>query len=379
MNKIVSDRLLLDGPVFPIAQKNRNGWGIPSDSIDSAISSLKTSVVRICPSIFGESEHHCDLSGSRKDEIGKVVDAYLDNNEVRAVVEITDSAAIQKLSDGTWQPTWSVFGSGQRDSDGWVHGYINESLTFVKNPAWENAKGEIIFSASEDEQSEVKNLKSYTTLKLNQDKEDLSKYYASILNSDDFFTDNSSSTIIDNIKGETMTDTVESTPIDTVKNTPIESVKSTPTESVDFEKVIASKDEEIAKLKEQIKKLEKVQAAAITPETFETVVASRIDAALKAERERIEKEHALTEYKNLCASLEITPEIERFQSEKFSASDVRMHIDLLKKIAGKHEHVEASAPMYTSTPEKKEETPESFQNESGWTVGYYRDGQWFTE
>lgn len=379
MNKIVSDRLLLDGPVFPIAQKNRNGWGIPPDSIDSAISSLKTSVVRICPSIFGESEHHCDLSGSRKDEIGKVVDAYLDNNEVRAVVEITDSAAIQKLSDGTWQPTWSVFGSGQRDPDGWVHGYINESLTFVKNPAWENAKGEIIFSASEDGQSEVKNLKSYTTLELNQDKEDLSKYYASILNSDDFFTDNSSSTIIDNTKGETMTDTVESTPTDTVKNTPIESVKSTPTESVDFEKVIASKDEEIAKLKEQIKKLEKVQAAAITPETFETVVASRIDAALKAERERIEKEHALTEYKNLCASLEITPEIERFQSEKFSASDVRMHIDLLKKIAGKHEHVEASAPMYTSTPEKKEETPESFQNESGWTVGYYRDGQWFTE
>jgi len=379
VNKIVSDRLLLDGPVFPIAQKNRNGWGIPPDSIDSAISSLKTSVVRICPSIFGESEHHCDLSGSRKDEIGKVVDAYLNNNEVRAVVEITDSTAIQKLRDGTWQPTWSVFGSGQRDSDGWVHGYINESLTFVKNPAWENAKGEIIFSASEDEQSEVKNLKSYTTFELNQDKEDLSKYYASILNSDDFLSDNSSSTIIDNTKGETMTDTVESTPTDTVKNTPTESVKSTPTESVDFEKVIASKDEEIAKLKEQIKKMEKVQAAAITPETFETVVASRIDAALKAERERIEKEHALTEYKNLCASLEITPEVERFQSEKFSASDVRMHIDLLKKIAGKREHVEASAPMYTSTPEKKEETPESFQNESGWTVGYYRDGQWFTE
>jgi len=379
VNKIVSDRLLLDGPVFPIAQKNRNGWGIPLDSVDSAISSLKTSVVRICPSIFGESEHHCDLSGSRKDEIGKVVDAYLDNNEVRAVVEITDSVAIQKLRDGTWQPTWSVFGSGQRDSDGWVHGYINESLTFVKNPAWENAKGEIIFSASEDEQTEVKNLKSYTTLKLNQDKEDLNKYYASILNSDDFFTDNPSSTIIDNTKGETMTDTVESIPIDTVINTPTESVKSTPIESVDFEKVIASKDEEIAKLKEQIKTLEKVQAAAITPETFETVVASRIDAALKAERERIEKEHALSEYKNLCASLEITPEIERFQSEKFSASDVRMHIDLLKKIAGKREEVEASTPMYTSTPEKKEETPESFQNESGWTVGYYRDGQWFTE
>ena len=354
---------MLDGPVFPLAQKNRNGWGIPLDSVDSAISSLKTSVVRICPSIFGESEHHCDLSGSRKDEIGKIVDAYLDNNEVRAVVEITDSVAIQKLSDGTWQPTWSVFGSGQRDSDGWVHGYTNESLTFVKNPAWENAKGEIIFSASEDEQSEVKNLKSYTTLGLNQDKEDLSKYYASILNSDDFLTDNPSSTIIDNIKGETMTDTVE----------------STPTEGVDFDKVVASKDEEIAKLKEQIKTMEKVQAAAITPETFETVVASRIDTALKAERERIEKEHALTDYKNVCASLEITPDAERFNDEKFSASDVRMHIDLLKKVAGKREHVEAGAPMYTPTPEKKGETPESFQNESGWTVGYFRDGQWFTE
>lgn len=354
---------MLDGPVFPLAQKNRNGWGVPLDSVDSAISTLKTSVVRICPSIFGESEHHCDLSGSRKDEIGKIVDAYLDNNEVRAVVEITDSVAIQKLSDGTWQPTWSVFGGGQRDSDGWVHGYTNESLTFVKNPAWENAKGEIIFSASEDEQSEVKNLKSYTTLGLNQDKEDLSKYYASILNSDDFLTDNPSSTIIDNIKGETMTDTVE----------------STPTEGVDFDKVVASKDEEIAKLKEQIKTMEKVQAAAISPDTFETVVASRIDVALKAERERIEKELALTDYKNVCASLEIAPDAERFNDEKFSASDVRMHIDLLNKVAGKRENVEAGAPMYSNTPEQKGETPESFQNESGWTVGYFRDGQWFTE
>jgi hypothetical protein len=43
---------MLDGPVFPIAQKNRNGWGVPLDSVDSAISSLKTSVVRICPSIL---------------------------------------------------------------------------------------------------------------------------------------------------------------------------------------------------------------------------------------------------------------------------------------------------------------------------------------
>ena len=354
---------MLDGPVFPLAQKNRNGWGVPLDSVDSAISTLKTSVVRICPSIFGESEHHCDLSGSRKDEIGKIVDAYQKDNEVRAVVEITDSAAIQKLSDGTWQPTWSVFGGGQRDSDGWVHGYTNESLTFVKNPAWENAKGEIIFSASEDEQSEVKNLKSYTTLGLNQDKEDLSKYYASILNSDDFLTDNPSSTIIDNIKGETMTDTVE----------------STPTEGVDFDKVVASKEEEIAKLKEQIKTMEKVQAAAISPDTFETVVASRIDVALKAERERIEKELALTDYKNVCASLKIAPDAERFNDEKFSASDVRMHIDLLNKVAGKRENVEAGAPLYSNTPEQKSETPESFQNESGWTVGYFRDGQWFTE
>ena len=354
---------MLDGPVFPLAQKNRNGWGIPLDSVDSAISSLKTSVVRICPSIFGESEHHCDITGSRKDEIGKIVDAYQKDNEVRAIVEITDSTAISKLSDGTWEPTWSVFGGGVRDSDGWIHGYTNESLTFVKNPAWETAKGEIFFSASKDEQLEVKNLKSYITLGLNQDKEDLSKYYASILNSDDFLTDNPSSTIIDNIKGETMTDTVE----------------STPTEGVDFEKVIASKDEEIAKLKKQIKTMEKVQAAAITPETFETVVASRIDTALKAERERIEKEHALTDYKNLCASLEIAPEVERFQSEKFTASDVRMHIELLNKVAGKRENVEAGAPMYTPTPEKKGETPESFQNESGWTVGYFRDGQWFTE
>jgi len=363
VNLIVSERLMLDGPVFPLAQKNRNGWGVPLDSVDSAISTLKTSVVRICPSIFGESEHHCDLSGSRKDEIGKIVDAYLDNNEVRAVVEITDSAAIQKLSDGTWQPTWSVFGGGQRDSDGWVHGYTNESLTFVKNPAWESAKGEIIFSASEDDQSDVKNLKSYTTFDIHQDKEDLSKYYASILNSDDFLTDNPSSTIIDNIKGETMTDTVE----------------STPTEGVDFDKVVASKEEEIAKLKEQIKTMEKVQAAAISPETFETVVASRIDVALKAERERIEKDLALTDYKNVCASLEITPDAERFNDEKFSASDVRMHIDLLNKVAGKRENVEAGAPLYSNTPEKKGETPESFQNESGWTVGYFRDGQWFTE
>ena len=354
----------MDGPVFPIAQKNRNGWGVPHDSVDSAISTLKTSVVRICPSIFGESEHHCDITGSRKDEIGKIVDAYKKDNEVRAVVEITDSSAISKLSDGTWEPTWSVFGGGVRDSDGWIHGYTNESLTFVKKPAWENAKGEMFFSASEDEQSEVKNLKSYTTLGLNQDKEDSSKYYASILNSDDFLTDNPSSDNVETSKGDFMTDTIVETP-----DTP----------GVDYEKVVASKEEEITKLKEQIKTMEKVQAAAISPDTFETVVASRIETALTAERERIEKEHALTDYKNVCASLEIAPEVERFQSEKFSASDVRMHIDLLNKVAGKRENVEAGAPVYSNTPEKKGETPESFQNESGWTVGYFRDGQWFTE
>ena len=36
-------------------------------------------------------------------------------------------------------------------------------------------------------------------------------------------------------------------------------------------------------------------------------------------------------------------------------------------------------PAKKAPPEKKVETPESFQNESGWTVGYFRDGQWFTE
>jgi len=82
-------------------------------------------------------------------EIGHVVDSWRDGDDIVCKAEITDSQAIQKIEDGTWKPTWSVFAySDETDSGGWAHNLIVKSITIVDNPAWEQAQWSV--TASKD-------------------------------------------------------------------------------------------------------------------------------------------------------------------------------------------------------------------------------------
>jgi hypothetical protein len=128
--------IFIEGTVFPIGEKNINGWGIPESEVNNAINSLKSSVVRICSR---DDPHGCDVTEDPRAEIGNVTDAWRVGNLVKAKVAITDSIASQKIADGTWKNTWSIYGKAPAVVDGWPTNFNARSLTLVQNPAWKDA------------------------------------------------------------------------------------------------------------------------------------------------------------------------------------------------------------------------------------------------
>ncbi|MDP2216412.1 MAG: hypothetical protein Q8J68_03885 [Methanolobus sp.] len=139
--------VIIEGTAFPLDTLNKNGWGVPASEADSAISSLKNAVIRVCPR---DSPHGCDYSEDPKAEIGRVLDAWKENDRIRARAEITDPVASQKISEGTWPKKWSVYSKAAALKNGWAHGVTNRSLTLVTNPAWDESTWEI--AASDDGQ-----------------------------------------------------------------------------------------------------------------------------------------------------------------------------------------------------------------------------------
>jgi hypothetical protein len=139
--------VIIEGTAFPLDTLNKNGWGVPASEADSAISSLKNAVIRVCPR---DSPHGCDYSEDPKAEIGRVLDAWKENDRIRARAEITDPVASQKISEGTWPKKWSVYSKAAALKNGWAHGVSNRSLTLVTNPAWDESTWEI--AASDDGQ-----------------------------------------------------------------------------------------------------------------------------------------------------------------------------------------------------------------------------------
>jgi len=132
--------LFLEGLAFPLGELNKNGWGIPETEAENAINSLKASVLKICP---GEA-HACDFSEDPYGKIGKIVDAWQQDNGIYVRALVTDSVAARKIKEGTWDGnTWSVFADSEVDpklNDGWAKGFFAKALTLVKTPAWTQAQ-----------------------------------------------------------------------------------------------------------------------------------------------------------------------------------------------------------------------------------------------
>lgn len=160
--------IFIEGVAFPLGVINANGWGIPFAEADNAIKSLKTSVVRICSRV---DPHMCDYMEDPFSEIGHVVDACKDGDNIVCKAEITDSQAIQKIEDGTWKTTWSVFAySDETDSGGWVHNLIVKSITIVDNPAWEQAQWNVTASKDGGKQ-EIRKISQFKLIASSQNKE----------------------------------------------------------------------------------------------------------------------------------------------------------------------------------------------------------------
>ncbi|HII01109.1 TPA: hypothetical protein HA351_05480 [Methanosarcinaceae archaeon] len=138
--------LFIEGTAFPLGELNKNGWGVPFSEAGNAISSLKNSVIRICPR---DAPHICDIFEDPFAEIGRFMDAWREGDEIVARAEITDSVAAQKVDDGTWETAWSIYSlSDGIDSGGWTHGFEARSMTLVNDPAWEQAVWQIAASES---------------------------------------------------------------------------------------------------------------------------------------------------------------------------------------------------------------------------------------
>jgi len=137
--------IFVDGTAFPIGIINANGWGVPFTESENAIATLKSSVVRVCSRM---DPHGCDVVGDPFSEIGHVVDAWREGDDIKVKAEITDSVAAQKIEDNTWKNNWSVFvGFNDVDSGGWVHGIAAESITIVNDPAWPTSTWKVVSAA----------------------------------------------------------------------------------------------------------------------------------------------------------------------------------------------------------------------------------------
>ncbi len=151
--------VIIEGVAFPLDTLNKNGWGVSASEADSAISSLKNAVIRVCPR---DSPHGCDYSEDPNAEIGKVLDAWKEGQEVKARADITDSIASQKIQEGTWPKTWSVYTKAAALKNGWASGIDTRSLTLVTNPAWENASWEVV--AADGECLGIRTLNTFTLI-----------------------------------------------------------------------------------------------------------------------------------------------------------------------------------------------------------------------
>lgn len=151
--------VFIEGTAFPLGIINANGWGVPFTEIENAIATLKSSVVRVCSRM---DPHGCDVMGDPFSEIGHVVDAWREGDDIKVKAEITDSIAAQKIEDSTWKNNWSVFvGFNDVDAGGWVHGIAAESITIVNDPAWETSTWKVV-SASDGSKKGIRIISQFT-------------------------------------------------------------------------------------------------------------------------------------------------------------------------------------------------------------------------
>lgn len=385
---ILTGRIYLEGTVFPIGKLNDNRWGIPNDKkvIDSAIGSLKTSVVRVCASVTGEGEHHCDFSDDPESVIGSVVDSWLnkETNSIDARVEITNPKTIEMFTSGKLGKTWSPYGYfGSIGEDGFVKEYFdNRSLTFVNNPASPETYAKVVAGS--------KGVNTY--IEMNFVGDDGVSPEPSSFSSDpedgnttafgSSLPPSSSDKDFDNF-GDKMPDdkdiTQDEVPEDETRDSDLVEIKDMLGVEQAKVKELETKFAELSKVKPEEPKDEEEKPE--TPVVDAPDVKKLVEEAILSERERVEKEHSVKTYKELCDEVGIEVDKTALNDSMTSAS-INREIALIKQVSEKHGKSVGVGrePNYRIKQEKPAPKPEDFQEQSGWTLGKPdRDGNWTTK
>lgn len=289
--------IFIEGLAFPLGEINANGWGVPYAEADNAIKSLKTSVVRICSRT---DPHGCDYTGDPNSEIGHVIDAWQDGANIICKAEITDSIAAQKIDDGTWKQTWSVFsGFNDIDSGGWAHGIAVESVTIVNNPAWESAQWKVV-SAASGEKTGFRKISTFEIIASNE--------------GDPITPD------LEKRIGELETQLAEKDKLIAELQPKADTAGTLETQVAELKASKNTLEKELGEKKTLIASLEKTKAVSMTTDEAQKLVASELEkykAELKAEQERTEAFKAFAAAREKLG-LETNPE----DFKSLSASDL---------------------------------------------------------
>lgn len=269
--------LFIEGIAFPLGELNSNGWGVPFAEADNAIKSLNTSVVRICSRV---DPHSCDYMGDPNTEIGHVVEAWQEDNTVFAKAQITDSIAVQKIEDGTWKTNWSIFaGMNEVDSGGWAHGITVESITIVNDPAWGQAKWDVV-SASKSNNVDAKKIFTRT---LSQFKIIASNNPQASNEGDNITTD------LENKIEELKKQLAEKDTLISELNPKVESVEAMEAQVAELSASKKDLEEKLTEKSKLIASLEKDKAGSLTLDEAQKLVASALsdyEKKVMAEQER---------------------------------------------------------------------------------------------
>lgn len=316
--------MILEGLVMPIGTLNANGWGIPPSEAPNVITTLKQSVVRLCR----DPDHACDLTESKRHEIGAVSDAWIADNAIYAKVNINDKAAESRIKSGDLK-AWSVYGQGDQQTNGFVINYKNKSLTLVADPAWSSAQFKAV-AASKSSRFMLTN--SFEDV--NMTDKDEEKFLAGL---DQKITD-SQETIKKEFselvasKDKQITDLFElvKQQAEALKTLQASVDSITKTEDKSEDVIYASKDD-----------LESLKTGIKTEEDIDKLIASKMSQAT----EESKRNTVIGDYKNFAASKSIKLEDNYFDNK--TSSMIEQEFNLLKSVTASR-----AEPRYISVPEE---------------------------
>ena len=347
-------KMYMEGAVFPIGLLNKNGWGLADEPsvIKSTIETLKTSKIRICP-ITDDSEHSCDFNNDDTSNIGNIINAWRENDDIKVKLVITDENAVKKFNSNEFGTTWSPYGFAQTiDDDGFIRdNYINKSLTFVSNPAWNKTYGTIVAASEEKPVFEKDKLHSFIELQA-------SEIFGETMPDED---------IIDETE---QTEQTEQTDV-TVNETLVKLEELYNTEKSRNDELATKLEVFMQEFKKEPDQSEPANEGTVP----EAIVTEMVNVAIAKERESVQKENAIKTYQDTCKNIgvEIKPEdIERFSSDGIKANDINKELELITKIYSKYNKTPigvTNEPTYSVNEKKETKTPTDFQNATGWTVG----------